>query len=407
MNVIYNTGIYLYKQLVKLVSPRNPKAKLMTEGHKTLFADLDAKLSKEGGYIWIHASSLGEFEQGRPIIEKIKSINPQTKILLTFFSPSGYTVRKDYPLADVVSYLPFDLPKNVNRFLDMVKPKMAIFIKYEFWGNYLTELHKRQIPTYIVSAIFRKNQIFFKPHGAMFRKMLGYYKHLFVQDTASKELLESIGVTSVTVVGDTRFDRVAEIASQTKELPVFEEFSKNSMVMVAGSSWEADEDIYIDYFNTHPDLKLIIAPHEINASHIANITQKIKRPILFYSQSEGKDAKDYDCLVVDCFGLLSSIYRYASVAYIGGGFGAGIHNVPEAAVYGVPVIFGPNYKKFKEARDLIECGGSFTISTKEEFEEIMQSLSDDKFREESGAKAGEYINRNTGATLRVVKEIFL
>lgn len=407
MNVIYNTGIYLYKQLVKLVSPRNPKAKLMTEGHKTLFAGLDAKLSKEGGYIWIHASSLGEFEQGRPIIEKIKSINPQTKILLTFFSPSGYTVRKDYPLADVVSYLPFDLPKNVNRFLDMVKPKMAIFIKYEFWGNYLTELHKRQIPTYIVSAIFRKNQIFFKPHGAMFRKMLGYYKHLFVQDTASKELLESIGVTSVTVVGDTRFDRVAEIASQTKELPVFEEFSKNAMVMVAGSSWEADEDIYIDYFNTHPDLKLIIAPHEINASHIANITQKIKRPILFYSQSEGKDAKDYDCLVVDCFGLLSSIYRYASVAYIGGGFGAGIHNVPEAAVYGVPVIFGPNYKKFKEARDLIECGGSFTISTKEEFEEIMQSLSDDKFREESGAKAGEYINRNTGATLRVVKEIFL
>ena len=284
---------------------------------------------------------------------------------------------------------------------------MAIFIKYEFWGNYLTELHKRQIPTYIVSAIFRKNQIFFKPHGAMFRKMLGYYKHLFVQDTASKELLESIGVTLVTVVGDTRFDRVAEIASQTKELPVFEEFSKNAMVMVAGSSWEADEDIYIDYFNTHPDLKLIIAPHEINASHIANITQKIKRPILFYSQSEGKDAKDYDCLVVDCFGLLSSIYRYASVAYIGGGFGAGIHNVPEAAVYGVPVIFGPNYKKFKEARDLIECGGSFTISTKEGFEEIMQSLSDDKFREESGAKAGEYINRNTGATLRVVKEIFL
>lgn len=406
MNIIYNIGIYLYKQLVKLFSLKNHKAKLMVEGHKTLFSDLKDKLSEEGGYIWIHSSSLGEFEQGRPIIEKIKATNPRAKILLTFFSPSGYTVRKDYPLADVVSYLPFDLPKNVKRFLDMVKPQMAIFIKYEFWGNYLNELHKREIPTYIVSAIFRKDQIFFKPYGGMFRKMLKNFKHLFVQDKTSEDLLRNIGVNSVTVVGDTRFDRVAEIASQVKDLPLFENFSKGKYVMVVGSSWQADEDIYIDYFNTHPELKLIIAPHEINESHMQYITSKIKRPIFFYTQSEGKNFADYDCLVVDCFGLLSSIYRYGDIAYIGGGFGAGIHNVPEAAVYGIPVIFGPNFKKFKEAHDLIEKEASFTISSSEEFDAIMQKLSNKDFREKAGKKAGEYINRNTGATNRILKKIF-
>lgn len=406
MNILYNAGIYLYKQIVKLVSSRNQKAKLMVEGHKTLFEELEKRASKEGGYIWIHSSSLGEFEQGRPIIEKIKASNPNAKILLTFFSPSGYTVRKDYPLADIVSYLPFDLPGNVNRFLNIVKPKMAIFIKYEFWGNYLTELHKRNIPTYIVSAIFRANQIFFKSYGGMFRKMLKSFEHLFVQDQASALLLKGIGVDSVTVVGDTRFDRVAEIASQTKELPLFEEFSKDSYVMVVGSSWQADEDVYVDYFNTHPELKLIIAPHEINDSHIQYIISKIKRPTLFYSQAKGKNPADYDCLVVDCFGLLSSIYRYGDIAYIGGGFGAGIHNVPEAAVYGIPVIFGPNYKKFKEACNLVENGGSFSISSKEEYEEIMQRFTDKEFREKSGEIAGNYINCNTGATNRILEMIF-
>ena len=283
---------------------------------------------------------------------------------------------------------------------------MAIFIKYEFWGNYLNELHKRNIPTYIVSAIFRPNQIFFKFYGGMFRKMLKSFDHLFVQDQASALLLKEIGVDSVTVVGDTRFDRVAEIASQTKELPLFEEFSKDSYIMVVGSSWQADEDVYVDYFNAHSELKLIIAPHEINDSHIQHIVSKIKRPTLFYSQAEGKNPADYDCLVVDCFGLLSSIYRYGDIAYIGGGFGAGIHNVPEAAVYGIPVIFGPNYKKFKEACNLIENGGSFTISSKEEYEELMQRLSDREFREKSGEIAGNYINCNTGATNRILEKIF-
>lgn len=407
MNLIYNLGIYLYKQAVKLVSARNPKAKLMVEGHKTLFSDLESKIEKGEKYIWIHSSSLGEFEQGRPIIEKIKKTNPKEKILLTFFSPSGYTVRKDYPLADVVSYLPFDLPGNVSRFLDIVNPKMAIFIKYEFWGNFLNELHKRAIPTYIVSAIFRENQIFFKPYGSIFRGMLKNYEHLFVQDETSKKLLAKIGVENVSVVGDTRFDRVAEIASQVKELPIFEAFSKDSYTMIIGSSWQADEDIYMDYFNSHPELKLIIAPHEINDAHMQYLMSNIKRPVLLYSQAEGKNVSEYDCIIVDCFGLLSSIYRYGNLAYIGGGFGSGIHNVPEAAVYGIPVIFGPNFKKFKEAKNLIACGGAFTISSKEEFENVMQNLSDKETREKAGAVAGEYINCNTGATLKILERISL
>ena len=407
MNLIYNLGIYLYKQIVRLVSARNPKAKLMVKGHKTLFSDLESKIEKGEKYIWIHSSSLGEFEQGRPIIEKIKEKNSQEKILLTFFSPSGYTVRKDYPLADVVSYLPFDLPGNVRRFLDVVNPKMAIFIKYEFWGNFLNELHKRAIPTYLVSAIFRENQIFFKPYGSIFRGMLKNYEHLFVQDETSKKLLAKIGVENVSVVGDTRFDRVAEIASQLKDLPVFEQFSKDSYTMIIGSSWQADEDIYMDYFNSHPELKLIIAPHEINDAHMQYLMLKIKRPVLLYSQAEGKNISEYDCLIVDCFGLLSSIYRYGDLAYIGGGFGSGIHNVPEAAVYGIPVIFGPNFKKFKEAKKLIASGGAFTISSKEEFENVMQNLSDKETREKAGVIAGEYINCNTGATLKIMKRISL
>lgn len=407
MNLIYNLGIYLYKQIVRLVSVNNPKAKLMVEGHRTLFSDLESKIKKGERYIWIHSSSLGEFEQGRPIIEKIKKTNPQEKILLTFFSPSGYTVRKDYPLADVVSYLPFDLPGNVRRFLDIVNPKMAIFIKYEFWGNFLNELHKRAIPTYIVSAIFRENQVFFKPYGSIFRSMLKNYEHLFVQDETSKKLLEKIGVENVSVVGDTRFDRVAEIASQAKDLPVFEAFSKNSYTMIVGSSWQADEDIYMDYFNSHSELKLIIAPHEINDAHMQYLMSKIKRPVLLYSQAEGKNISEYDCLIVDCFGLLSSIYRYGDLAYIGGGFGKGIHNVPEAAVYGIPVMFGPNFNKFKEAKKLIACGGAFTISSKAEFENIMQNLSDKEIREKAGVAAGEYINCNTGATLKILRRISL
>ncbi len=402
MNPLYNFAISAYKTAVKIASVRNDKAKRMLDGHKEIFDILKRNISATDDYIWIHASSLGEFEQGRPIIEAIKNLNPKQKILLTFFSPSGYDVRKNYPLADTVCYLPFDLPGNVEKFLGVAHPRMAIFIKYEFWGNYLNALNKRGIPVYIISAIFRPTQIFFKPHGKMFRRMLGYYKHLFVQDETSRKLLEGIGITNVSVTGDTRFDRVIKICDESAEIPFAEKFAEGHRTMIAGSSWPHDEDIFIEYFNTHPDMKLIIAPHEITDEHLAYIASLLKRPALRYSEREGKNPADYDCLIIDCFGLLASIYRYGQIAYIGGGFGVGIHNVPEAAVYGIPVIFGPNFRKFKEARDLLEAEGAYTISNSDEFNAVMQLLGDDTKREKSGKTAGKYIRRNAGATKRII-----
>lgn len=402
MNPLYNFAIFTYKQAVRLASIRNAKAKKMLQGHKQTFTVLKNSIQEGEDYIWLHASSLGEFEQGRPIIERIKEQKPDQKILLTFFSPSGYEVRKDYPLADVVCYLPFDLPGNVDRFLDLVRPRMAIFIKYEFWGNYLNGLYSRNIPIYIISAIFRPSQIFFKPYGWMFRRMLKFYKYLFVQDETSKYLLNGIGITNVSITGDTRFDRVVEICSHTAGIPLAEEFKGDTFTLVVGSSWPRDEEIFIEYFNSRPDMKLIIAPHEIDNEHVNYIVSLLKRPTLLHSQSEGKNPADYDCLIIDCFGLLSALYRYGDVAYIGGGFGVGIHNLPEAAVYGIPVIFGPNYRKFKEAHDLLAEGGAFTIYDSGSFRKIMEELSSDEARKEAGKKAGEYIRRNTGATKRVV-----
>lgn len=403
MNPLYNFAISAYKTAVKIASTRNDKARRMLQGHAETFDILGKNIGEKDDYIWIHASSLGEFEQGRPIIEAIKTLNPSQKILLTFFSPSGYDVRKNYPLADTVCYLPFDLPHNVTKFLDMAHPRMAIFIKYEFWGNYLTELNKRGIPVYIISAIFRPSQIFFKPHGKMFRRMLGYYRHLFVQDETSRKLLAGIGITNVSVTGDTRFDRVIKICDESAEIPFAKAFSLGHRTMVAGSSWPHDEEIFVEYFNNHPEMKLIIAPHEIHNEHIEYITSLLKRPALRYSEREGKNPADYDCLIIDCFGLLASIYRYGQTAYIGGGFGAGIHNVPEAAVYGIPVIFGPNYKKFKEARDLLDNEGAYTISSAEEFDAVMQLLENDEKRRKSGEAAGKYIRRNAGATKRIIE----
>ena len=328
---LYNLGIRSYRLLVKIAALRNPKARKLAEGQKSIFPYLDKEVTKEGEYIWIHASSLGEFEQGRPLIEELKKQYPDKKIALTFFSPSGYEVRKNYPLADLVCYLPFDLPRNVCRFLDLLRPSIAIFIKYEFWGNYLRELRRRQIPTYIISAIFRPDQIFFRPYGEIFRRMLRTYAHLYVQNETSRELLAGIGIHNVSVVGDTRFDRVVDIRRQAKKLPIAEAFSAGRQVLIAGSSWPKDEDIFIDYFNRHPELRLIIAPHEIHESHITEILGKLKRPAVRYTQTNEAEAATADCLIVDCFGLLSSIYQYGQMAYIGGGFGVGIHNVPEAA----------------------------------------------------------------------------
>ena len=408
---MYSLIIHLYAFFIELISPFHKKARLMRLGQWKTNGILREKLDRNAKYIWFHASSLGEFEQGRPLIEKIKAEHPEYKILLTFFSPSGYEVRKNYGGADVVCYLPFDTPYRVKKFLDLSKPVMAIFIKYEFWDNYLSELKRRNIPVYIVSAIFRKEQLFFKWYGGMYRKVLSYFTHIFVQDDASRELLSKYGVTNVSVFGDTRFDRVQDVYKNTKQVPMVDLFvnnnrSDNQLTMVAGSSWQQDEEVYLNYFNEHPELKLIIAPHEIHKDHLMHIESMLKRPSIRLSEATEKDIKGKSCLIVDSFGLLSSIYRYGDLAYIGGGFGAGIHNVLEAAVYGIPVIFGPKYQKFKEARDLLQVGGAFSITDEKTFESKMEELSTYRdLLEAAGAAAGDFVKSNIGATNRIIASI--
>ncbi|MBP8012296.1 MAG: 3-deoxy-D-manno-octulosonic acid transferase [Parabacteroides sp.] len=408
---MYSLIIHLYAFFIELISPFHKKARLMRLGQWKTNGILREKIDRNAKYIWFHASSLGEFEQGRPLIEKIKAEHPEYKILLTFFSPSGYEVRKNYGGADVVCYLPFDTPYRVKKFLDLSKPVMAIFIKYEFWDNYLSELKRRNIPVYIVSAIFRKEQLFFKWYGGMYRKVLSYFTHIFVQDDASRELLSKYGVTNVSVFGDTRFDRVQDVYKNTKQVPMVDLFvnnnrSDNQLTMVAGSSWQQDEEVYLNYFNDHPELKLIIAPHEIHKDHLMHIESMLKRPSIRLSEATEKDIKGKSCLIVDSFGLLSSIYRYGDLAYIGGGFGAGIHNVLEAAVYGIPVIFGPKYQKFKEARDLLQVGGAFSITDEKTFESKMEELSTYRdLLEAAGAAAGDFVKSNIGATNRIIASI--
>ena len=408
---MYSLIIHLYAFFIELISPFHKKARLMRLGQWKTNGILREKIDRNAKYIWFHASSLGEFEQGRPLIEKIKAEHPEYKILLTFFSPSGYEVRKNYGGADVVCYLPFDTPYRVKKFLDLSKPVMAIFIKYEFWDNYLSELKRRNIPVYIVSAIFRKEQLFFKWYGGMYRKVLSYFTHIFVQDDASRELLSKYGVTNVSVFGDTRFDRVQDVYKNTKQVPMVDLFvnnnrSDNQLTMVAGSSWQQDEEVYLNYFNEHPELKLIIAPHEIHKDHLMHIESMLKRPSIRLSEATEKDIKGKSCLIVDSFGLLSSIYRYGDLAYIGGGFGAGIHNVLEAAVYGMPVIFGPKYQKFKEARDLLQVGGAFSITDEKTFESKMEELSTYRdLLDAAGAAAGDFVKSNIGATNRIIASI--
>lgn len=393
---------------IRLVSPFKRKARLMIDGHKSVFNLLEKEIDKKAKYIWFHVASLGEFEQARPLIEEIKNSKPEYKILLTFFSPSGYEIRYNYPLADIVTYLPFDTKKNARRFLELTNPHMVIFIKYEFWYNYINEIYQRRIPVYLVSAIFRKNQSFFKKLRSPYRNMLSLYTHFFVQDDESHKLLQKHGIKNVTVAGDTRIDRVIEIQKQTVNLPIVEKFiDKGSIIFIAGSSWPADEDIFINYFNSHPNLKLIIAPHEIDESHLTEIEKKLSRPSQRYSGLTDTDTVNADCMIIDCFGLLASVYRYADIGYIGGGFGDGIHNLPEAAVYGIPVIFGPNFIKFREAHDLIATGGGFTIKNRAEFNKLMESfINEPELREKAGKEAKNYIFSNSGATNTILNHIF-
>ena len=401
--MLYNLAIIIYDIVVHLAATFSRKPRKMMKGHWVVYELLRQQLEKDARYIWFHAASLGEFEQGRPLIEKIRAKYPDYRILLTFFSPSGYEVRKNYRGADIVCYLPFDKPRNVKKFLDLVNPCMAFFIKYEFWRNYLDELHKRRTPVYSVSSIFRRGQIFFKWYGGTYRNVLRNFDHIFVQNERSKRYLSKIGINKVTVVGDTRFDRVLQIRDEAKDLPLVELFKNNTMTFVAGSSWQPDEDLFIEYFNRHPEVKLIIAPHVIDENHLVEIIRKLKRPYVRYTRADEKNVRKADCLIIDCFGLLSSIYRYGEIAYIGGGFGVGIHNTLEAAVYGIPVIFGPKYQKFQEAIHLLEAKGGFSIKSYEELKILLdRMLGDEDFLREAGKNAGAYVTDNAGTTDKVL-----
>lgn len=397
--MLYNLAIIIYDIAVHLAAPFSRKPRKMMKGHWVVYELLRQQLEKDARYIWFHAASLGEFEQGRPLIEKIRAKYPDYRILLTFFSPSGYEVRKNYRGADIVCYLPFDKPRNVKKFLDLVNPCMAFFIKYEFWNNYLHACRRRQIPVYSVSSIFRENQVFFRWYGRSYSDVLRCVTHFFVQNEVSRELLARKGITNVTVAGDTRFDRVLDICRQAKDLPLVKAFKQDAKVLVAGSSWAPDEDLIIPYFNAHPEMKLVLAPHVVSEDHLKEIEGKLRRPFVRYSRVTEESAARADCLIIDGYGLLSSIYRYGEMAYVGGGFGVGIHNVPEAAVYGVPVLIGPNNRKFREAQDLLREGGCMEVTDADTFGRTMDRLlSDGKFLAERGRIAGQYIERNAGAS---------
>ena len=420
--MIYNIVIYFVLWGIAIASLFNEKVRKMWRGEREAFKILKQKVDPNAKYIWFHAASLGEFEQGRPLMERIRKDYPQYKILLTFYSPSGYEVRKNYEGADIICYMPVDTRLNAIRFLRLVRPVMAFFIKYEFWSNFLHILKHRNIPTYSVSSIFREDQVFFKWYGRSYAGVLKCFTRFFVQNEESKRLLEGIGITAVDVVGDTRFDRVLQIKEAAKQLPICEAFrtgvaSSQSAdvphhdfkVFVAGSSWPPDENIFIPFFNEHKDWRLLIAPHVIAEEHLKLILSLIKgKKVVRYTQTTPEEAAEADVLIIDCFGLLSSMYNYGDVAYIGGGFGVGIHNTLEAAVWNMPVIFGPNNKKFQEAQGLLEAGGGFEINTYEDFSGLLSSLmNDETFLKQAGDKAGTYVAHLAGATDKVLASVKL
>lgn len=414
---LYSLGIETYRQGVRVASFRNKKAALLNKGQKEIWSQLDKSISPSDRYIWVHAASLGEFEQGRPLIERIKARHPEYKILLTFFSPSGYEVRKNYAGADCVCYLPFDTPGRVRKFLYKVNPEMAIFVKYEFWRNYLHELWRRQIPVYLISAVFRPDQQFFRKSTAWYANWLKWYTRIFVQDERSRDLLAGIGMNRVEVTGDTRFDRVADIRDARKDIPELDAFvgrrgdaGRAPMVIMFGSSWPEDEAVYGEWLRLRKDVKGVIAPHEYDARRLEKLKEIVPGETVLLSEvrknpaaAEGKRV-----LVIDCFGLLSSAYAYADVAYIGGGFGVSIHNINEAAVYGIPVIFGPENGKFIEAQELKTLGGGIEIDSANSFSHIADRLLYDKDeREKRGRWAGEYIEEKIGATDKIYRSLGL
>ena len=420
---MYNIIIYIYQLGVVIASLFNEKVRRMWHGEREAIRILKEKVDPNARYVWFHAASLGEFEQGRPLMEQLRRDHPEYKILLTFFSPSGYEVRKNYEGADIICYLPLDTITNARRFLRTIRPVMAFFIKYEFWYNYLHILSHRGVPVYSVSSIFRPGQVFFRWYGRQYAHVLRCFTRFYVQNEVSRELLATIGITDVTVVGDTRFDRVLQIKAAAKQLPVVESLTsipspkgEESKVFVAGSSWQPDEEIFIPFFNEHKDWKLIIAPHVIGEDHLQQIEKLLTgRKVVRYTAVANSplstlhsSLQDANVLIIDCFGLLSSIYGYADVTYVGGGFGVGIHNTLEAAVWDVPVIFGPNNERFQEAQGLKACGGGQEIHNADDFHRIMQHFIDvPEAIMEAGRQSGKFVEQMTGATAKILSDVKL
>ena len=405
---LYTFGLTLYVWLIRLVAPRHPKARLWIDGRKDLYKRMAETIDPTDRIVWVHVASLDEFEQGRPIIERIRKTHPEYKILLTFFSPSGYEVRKNYQGVDYIFYLPIDTPRNARRFLDAAHPEIAIFVKYEFWLNLLRDLRRRKVRTYIVSAIFRRNSIFFRPYGGMWRQALESFDVMFVQNEESKKLLAGLGFDNVIVAGDTRFDRVAEIAAAAKHIDIIDRFKGDKRLFVAGSTWNPDEELLIRLINDNPDVKFIVAPHEMDEGRMARLAAEAKGGTLRYTQCTPHTAYgSKQLLILDTVGILASVYGYATWSYIGGGFGVGIHNTLEAATFGLPVAFGPNYAKFKEARDLVTLGAARPVKNYDELRTWFIPLRDNEdFLQKTSRIAKDYTTRHQGATNIIVKTIF-
>ncbi|MGD9930887.1 MAG: 3-deoxy-D-manno-octulosonic acid transferase [Mangrovibacterium sp.] len=408
MNLIYQLGIRIYRLAAWLAAPFNPKARFWHQGQKSVFPYLKSKSIGKQPLIWVHCASLGEFEQGRPLIEAIKKQHPGYQILLTFFSPSGYEIRKNYEVADFICYLPADTPANARRFINLTQPEKVFFIKYEFWKNYLHELSRRKIPLYLVSAIFRPEQLFFQKglRANWYRNILQGVEHFFVQNQQSANLLASIGFSNYTVTGDTRFDRVAEIAANRKELPQIAAFKGDTKLLVAGSSWQPDEELLAEYLQTNKTVKMIIAPHEVKEANIKRLLSLLPEKAARYS-SAADQLTDSRILIIDSIGILSSIYRYADVAYIGGGFGVGIHNTLEAAIYNIPVLFGPNYLKFQEAVELVNRELAFPVTNANELtSQLDQLIGQDELRAGIAVGCRQFMSENIGATQLVLEKVF-
>ena len=406
MRILYNLGIYIINGLAHLLAFFNPKARLWIDGTKDWEGRIRNKINPEDRNIWIHCASLGEFEQGRPLIEDLKKEHPEYRVVLTFFSPSGYEIRKNYEKADCIIYLPADTPANARKFISILKPELAILVKYEFWNNYISELYRNNIPLYLISGIFRPGQHFFMWYGSFFRSILRKFKILFVQNEESAKLLKRIGIENVMVTGDTRFDRVIQIASAAKDIVQIDHFRGDEKIFLAGSSWKQDEEIMAQYINTNPGMmKWVFAPHEIHPENIDRLEKLFKVKTVRFSEFSESDS-DARVMIIDNIGMLSSAYRYSYIAAIGGGFGKGIHNVLEAACWGVPVMFGPRHEKFREAIELIKENGAVSFDSFFTFRDMLEKwLLNEPFYLKSANAASSYVIKNKGATVKILAEI--